>query len=95
MDALKAEAAKLGITPNLLVRLIMHKHFSQPDVEAKSYTFTAKDWREIETYVEAKRLGSVEVLIGFALEQYLTRYPLTEGQKRQIEKNIGNADIPR
>ena len=95
MDRLKAAAEKKGLTPNILVRIMLHEHFGQPDTESKSYTFTSKNWREIEAYVEAKRLGSVEVFAGFAMEQYLTRYPLTDGQKRQIEKSTGNADTPR
>jgi hypothetical protein len=95
MDALRAAVEKKGITPNILARLIMHERFSPPDAESKSYTFTAKNWREIEAYVEVKRLGSVEVFAAFAIEQYLSRYPPTAGQKRQIEKSIGNADIPR
>jgi len=94
MEALKAAAAKKGITPNMLARLIMHEHFSPTDEESKSYTFTAKDWQEVETYVEAKRLGSVETFASFAMNQYMTKYPLKEGHKRQNGKNIGNADIP-
>jgi hypothetical protein len=94
MAGLRAAAEKKGITPGILARLIMHEHFEQPDEESKSYTFTIKNWREVEAYVEAKRLGSVEVFVGFAMEQYLTRYPPSEGQKRQIEKSIGNADTP-
>jgi len=89
MDALKAEAAKMGITPNLLARLIMHEHFNLPDAESKSYTFTAENWQEVEAYVKAKRLGSVEVFVGFAMNQYMTKYPLKKGQKGHIEKNIG------
>ena len=96
-EALKAAAEKKGITHGLLARLILHERFGQAeaDAESKSYTFTIKNWREVEAYVEVKRLGSVEVFVGFAMEQYLTRYPPTEGQKRQIEKSIGSADTPR
>jgi len=95
MVALEAAAKKMGISRSLLARIIMHEHFCPPDTESKSYTFTAKNWREVETYVEAKQLGSVEVFIGFAMKQYMARYPLKEGQKGHIEENIGNADIPR
>jgi hypothetical protein len=94
MDALKAEAAKKGITPNILARLIMHERFSQPDTESKSYTLTVEDWQDVEAYVKAKRLGSVEGFVGFAMEQYMTKYPLSKGRKRHIEENTGNADIP-
>jgi hypothetical protein len=94
MEGLKAEAAKMGITPNILARLIMHERFSPPDTESKSYILTVKDWQDVEAYVEAKRLGSVEGFGGFAMEQYMTKYPLTEGQKRHIKGKLGNTDIP-
>jgi len=95
MDALRAAAKQKGITPNVLGRLILHEYFSPPDTESKSYTFTAKNWREVEEYVEAKQLGSVEVFIGFAMKQYMARYPLKKGQKEHTEKNIDNADANR
>jgi hypothetical protein len=90
MEALKAEAARMGITPNLLARLIMHERFSQPDAESKTYTFTAENWREIEAYVEEKRLGSVEIFSCFAMAQYMARNALTPAQKKRIDKNINN-----
>jgi hypothetical protein len=84
MNALKAKAAKMGITPNILARLIMHEHFNPPDAESKSYTFTAENWREVEAYVKAKRLGSVEVFAGFAMERYMAQYPQKEPMERQV-----------
>jgi hypothetical protein len=94
LEALRVAAALEGITASILARMILHKHFTKPDAESKSYTFTAKNWSEVETYVEAKGLGSVEVFAGFAMTQYITKYPLTEGQKRRAGENNGNADIP-
>jgi len=95
MDALKTAAAKIGITPSIFARMILHEQFGQQDADSKSYTVKVKNWREVEAYVEAKRLGSVEVFAGFAMAGYLTKYPLTEGQRRQIEESVGNADTPR
>jgi len=95
MDGLKAQAAKMGITPNILARIIMNKHFSPPGAGSKSYTITVENWQEVEEYVEAKQLGSVEVFIGFAMKQYMNRYPLGDGRKGHKGKNIGNADTPR
>ena len=93
MAGLRAAARKKGITPNILARLILHERFDQP--EAKLYTFMANNWRELEAYVEAKQLGSVEVFAGFAMKQYQTKYPLSGAHKEQIEKSIGNTDSPR
>ena len=88
MDGLKAEAEKQGISPNILVRMILHKRFGRADAESKSYTFMAKNWREIEAYVEAKRLGTVEVFAGFAMDRYMTQYPPKTTQKCSDEENI-------
>jgi hypothetical protein len=90
MDALKAEAAKKGITPNILARLIMHERFSSPDSESKSYTFNAKNWREIEAYVEVKCLGNVEAFTTRALEDVMSKNRLTVAQKEKYEKLLGN-----
>jgi hypothetical protein len=96
MDKLKAAAKKKGITPNILVRLILHEYFGQPtDTDAKTYTLTVKNWNELEAYVEAKRLGSVEVFAAFAMQQYQAKYPLKECKERQNGKSIGIADTPR
>ena len=75
MEALQTAAEKKGVTANILARMVLHERFVQPDTESKSYTFTAKNWKEIEAYVEAKRLNSVETLATFATEQYMTKYP--------------------
>jgi hypothetical protein len=89
-NALKAKAAKMGITPNLLARLILHEYFSLPeDEEAKTYTVTFKNWREIEAYVEERKLGDVETFAGFAMHQYMSRNSLSEAQKQRIEKRYG------
>jgi len=94
IEAIKTAATKKGISSGILIRMILHEQFSRfnNNAESKAYTITAKDWREIEAYVEAKRFGSVEVFVGFAMKQYMTKYPLTEGHKRQNDKNIGDAD---
>jgi len=86
MEALQAAAAKKGITANILARMILHERFVQPDTDTKSYTFTAKNWKEIEAYVETKRLNSVEVFAGFAIAQYISRNALTAAQKHRIEE---------
>jgi hypothetical protein len=86
MEGLKAEAAKMGITPNILARIIMNKHFSPPGAGSKSYTITVENWREVEAYVKAKGLGSVEVFAGFAMERYMAQYPPKEPLELNIEK---------
>ena len=92
MGALRTAAAKEGITASILARMILHKHFSKPetDAESKSYTFETKNWREIEAYAETKGLVSVEVFACFAIERYMCQNGPTRGQKQQIDKAIGD-----
>jgi len=90
MDALKATAEKKGITPNILVRLLLLERFSPSDVESKSYNFTAENWREIEAYVKVKCLGSVEAFTTRALEDVMSKNRLTAAQKAKYEKLLGN-----
>jgi hypothetical protein len=47
----------------------------------KTYALEVEDSGEIEIYCRAKRLGSVANFAGFAMEQYMTRYPLKKPQK--------------
>jgi hypothetical protein len=47
----------------------------------QSYQLEIEQPHEIEAYVKAKRLGSVANFAGFAMEQYMTRYPLKKPQK--------------
>jgi hypothetical protein len=90
LHALKTAAAKKGITPNILARLILHERFLPTDTDSKSYTLTVNNWKEIEAYVEEKQLASVEVLARFAMKQYMTKYPPKTSKKRQGGETIEN-----
>jgi hypothetical protein len=92
MDRLKAAAEKKGLTPNILVRIMLHEHFGQPDTESKSYTFTSKNWREIEAYVEVKCLGSVESFTTRSLEDVMSKNRLTAAQKAKYDRLLGNGN---
>jgi len=89
MEGLKAQAAKMGITPNILARIIMNKHFSPPDSESKSYTFTTRRWRELEAFIKVKNLGSVEGFAPLALDMAMSRNKLSPRQKAEVEKILG------
>jgi hypothetical protein len=90
MDALKAEAAKMGITPNIFARLVMHKHFSPPDAEVKTYTFATRSWRELEAYIKVRNLGSVESFAPVAMDIAMSRNRLSARQKAEFERILKN-----
>jgi len=91
MGAIRAEAARCGITPNVLARMRLCALFLEDGADAgkKTYTFTVKDWREIEAYVEERKLGDVATFAAFAMNQYMSRNSLSEAQKRRVEKRHG------
>jgi hypothetical protein len=97
MEAIRNESARHGVTPNLLTRMRLCTLFlgNGDTAGKKSYALTLENWKEIEGYVEEKQLGSVEVFSGFAMRQYMSKYPRKEAQKRRVGENIGNAEIPR
>ena len=89
MDGLKADAEKQGISPNILARMILHKHF-QADAETKSYTFTTRNWRELEAYVKVRNLGSVEGYAPVALDMSMSWSRLSARQRAEFDRLLGN-----
>jgi hypothetical protein len=89
IDTLREKARAEGfLSPNILARyLIMRGLRTGMETEIreadgkKTYALEVEDSVEIETYCRAKRLGSVANFAGFAMEQYMTRYPLKKPQK--------------
>jgi hypothetical protein len=92
IDELKQKAKTEGLLSHTAFAraIILRKlQFKPEDVEAKSYTFTAKNWREIEAYVEERKLGDVTNFATFAIHQYMSRNSLSDAQKRRVEKRYG------
>jgi len=89
METIRAEAAKVGISPGIFTRMILYEKFGQQDAKSKSYNFTAENWQEIEAYVEERKLGDVANFAVFAMHQYMSRNSLSEAQKRRVEGKYG------
>jgi len=91
MTALRASAAKKGISPPLLARLILHEHFDGPDADAetRAYTFATRTWRELEAYVRVRNLGSVEAFAPVALDMAMSRNRLSARQEEEFERLLG------
>jgi hypothetical protein len=91
LEALRAAATREGISASLLARMILHKHFNKldADAESKSYTFETKDWREIEGYVDERKLGTVAVFAAQAMDRFMKQNALSPAQKRRVEERYG------
>ncbi len=46
------------------------------------------NYEEVEAYVREKKFGAVPFFATFAMEQQMQRVPLTEAQKRRLDKNV-------
>ncbi|MDR0322348.1 MAG: hypothetical protein LBI28_12675 [Treponema sp.] len=92
VEQLKQQAAEDEVLVSQVIKRFVLKALKaaceNPDAETKSYTFTTKKWREIESYAEAKCLGKMEFFVPFALERYMLMYPLKTSSKRQRIENI-------
>ena len=89
LEALHREAADRGISPSIFTRMLLHERYSKSDTESKVFTFKSKNWREIEAYVEVKRLGNVESFATRALEDVMSKNRLTPAQRATFEKLLG------
>jgi hypothetical protein len=74
MDAINAEAAQLGITPNIFIRVIMCETYT--GIDRRTVRVPVENHAELLTFAKAKKFGDVEHFAVFAMEQYMTRYPL-------------------
>jgi hypothetical protein len=85
-----AEAARpMGFTRvSNLARWLVIKgiHRDSEMTGRKAIEVSVDNYRTLLGYAQEKKLGSVEVFATFAMEQYMSRVPLTEAQKRRVEE---------
>jgi len=90
LEALQREATERGISPTIFTRMLLHERYNKNDAESKTYFFRAKNWREIEAYVDVKCLGNVEAFTTRALEDVMSKNRLTAAQKAKFERILKN-----
>ena len=92
MDAIRAEAAQCGVTPNILTRIRLCTLFSENGTGArkKSYVVTLENWQEAEAYVKVKHPGStVGDFVAKAVFSEMRRHAPKLAQKAEFEKLLG------
>ena len=79
MDGIKQEAAKLGVTPNIFMRMQLCALFSESTNkgESKSYIVKLENWQEVENYVRVK---------GLVLQNFLSNAANSEMKKHPLER---------
>jgi hypothetical protein len=86
MDGIKREAAKLGVTPNVFMRIQLCTLLSTyaSENEAKSYIVKFENWQEVENYVQAKGLV-MQSFLSNAASSEMKRHPL---ERRKAQKGV-------
>jgi hypothetical protein len=87
MGGIKRDAAKLGVTPNVFMRIqlcAMFSTYTNKD-EAKSYIVKLENWREVEAYTRVKGLG-LETFMAKSAEAMMRRNALTTAQKDEVKR---------
>jgi len=97
IETLKAKAQKEGfVRPSTLARYLLLRGLREnaaaqleegPD--AKTIAVPVDNYREIQGYVEERKLGNVAIFAAFAMHQYMSRNSLSEAQKRRVEERYG------
>jgi hypothetical protein len=79
MEGIRREAAKLGVTPNVFMRIqlctLLSTHTSKDRV--KSYIVKLENWQEVENYVQAK---------GLVMQSFLSNAANSEMKKHPLER---------
>ncbi|MDR2942796.1 MAG: hypothetical protein LBV17_09425 [Treponema sp.] len=91
IDTLKQKAKSEGLLSHTtFARAIILKEL-QSVVDSNSITIKVpvKNFKELKAYVDAKKLGSLEVFATYAMELAMSRAPLSEAQKARVVENDG------
>jgi hypothetical protein len=99
IETLKEKAKAEGfLSPNILARYLIMRGLKtgaeaeiSEDGGKRTYSLEVNDPDEIETYCRAKRHRSVPDFALFAMEQSMTRHPLSAAQKARVGKRDGEA----
>jgi hypothetical protein len=97
IETLKAKARKEGfVRPTTLARYLLLRGLREnaavqlkEDEDTKTVAVPVDNYRELQGYVEEKKIGSVAVFAAFAMHQYMSRNSLSDAQKRRVEERHG------
>ncbi|MCM1321623.1 MAG: hypothetical protein NC041_07115 [Bacteroides sp.] len=88
-EALERSAAAQGLSRvSTLVKSAAIKSVQNeiaPDSNRKTMLVPVTNYRELADYVESKKFGSIESFATFAMEQYMTKYPVSARKKAGTE----------
>jgi len=97
IETLKAKAKEEGfVRPTTLARYLLLRGLREnaaaqleEGLDAKTIAVPVNNYRELQGYVEERKLGNVAVFAAFAMHQYMSRNSLSEAQKRRVKERYG------
>jgi hypothetical protein len=92
MDAIRAEAAQCGVTPNVIARIRLCTLFpgNGTGEKKKPYVVTLENWQEAEAYVRVKHPGAtIGDFAAKAVFSEMRRHSPKSAQKADFEKLLG------
>ena len=85
MEAIRAEAGQLGITPNVFLRIMLCGMYRRAD--DRTLRIHVDNCTELLAYAKTKKIGGVEHLAVYAMDQYMKRFPLKMAQEGRDGKS--------
>jgi hypothetical protein len=86
MKAIRDEAARLGVTSNIFIRIMLCETYA--GVDKRIVRVRVENYSELLTYARARKLGDVEHLAVYAIDQYMKKFPLKTASESRGGKNI-------
>ena len=88
MEAIRAEAGQLGITPNIFLRIMLCEIYREMD--DRTVRIHVDNYTELLAYAKAKKIGDVEHLAVYTMDQYIKRFPLKTAREGRDGENTGD-----
>jgi hypothetical protein len=86
MDTMRTEAGRLGITPSVFIRVTLCEIYA--GVDKRIVRVPVENYTELLAYAKARKLGDVEHLAVYAIDQYMKKFPLKTALESRDGKSI-------
>jgi hypothetical protein len=86
-------AKSIGLNIKAFIKFAARSYIGEPEErdpkDDKTIEVTVNNYRELQGYVEERKLGNVAVFAAFAMHQYMSRNSLSNAQKCRVEERYG------
>jgi hypothetical protein len=86
MKAIHAEAARIGISANIFLRVMLCQTYTGTD--NRIIRVPVENYTELLAYAKARKFGDIEHLAVYAIDQYMKKFPLKTALESRGGKTI-------